>query len=188
MEENMTKVKAAYSCAQRGVWGPYHALVPGPGEVRVNERIIEDRDRSQDKTLCGIRLTDMWERDMVGIDVSWIECKRCRAMLEKQGAFDNHSKLLPREARERIPPLYSNEKADDPTVQAKWFEPRTGWRWYATEGEGENDDWMLFGLVKGFEDELGYFTLSQLEQFGAEYDRHFKPKPLSEVWDKWPFE
>jgi len=46
---------------------------------------------------------------------------------------------------------------------------------------------MFFGLVVGFEEELGYFLLSELRQargpFGLpiERDIHFKPMRLSEV-------
>lgn len=53
---------------------------------------------------------------------------------------------------------------------------------------------LKIGLVDGFFEELGYFTLSELESvqgpfgLGIERDKHFKPKPLSEVWDRWPFE
>lgn len=182
----MSKVKACYSCAQDGVWGPYHALILGPETG--TDRFGPTRDRTQDKTLCGISLTDMWERDVVGINPARIECKRCRAILKKQGKLDPLSRILPQEVRQNLPPLYSQEVAEDPIVHIKWFSPVNYWQWFATEGEEQNDDWMFFGLVKGFENELGYFTLSQLKGFGAEVATHFTPKPLSEVWDKWPFD
>ena len=62
--------------------------------------------------------------------------------------------------------------------------PRTGWTWYVTEFDGEDS---FFGYVVGFEKELGYFSLSELQGIrGAlglpvERDLYFEPKPLSEV-------
>jgi len=55
---------------------------------------------------------------------------------------------------------------DPATVQivAKFFSPYSNWTWFATEGERTEDgDFEFFGLVKGFESELGYFRLSELE-------------------------
>ena len=71
--------------------------------------------------------------------------------------------LLPRELRERIPPLYSQEKAAEPVVYAKFFLPGTGWTWYVTEGSQQEDDYLFFGFVVGLENEFGYFRLSELE-------------------------
>lgn len=102
-------------------------------------------------------------------------------------------KLLTKEIRDRLPALYSQEDIDDPIVQAKFFDPTGSWTWYVIEGEEQEGDWLFLGLVKGFEEELGYFTLSELESvkgafgLGIERDKWFKPKPLSEVWDRWPF-
>ena len=54
---------------------------------------------------------------------------------------DNHSgrrghKLMTKEVGDTIPPLYSNDGADDPdavVARAKLFSPYAGWRWYITE-------------------------------------------------------
>lgn len=102
-------------------------------------------------------------------------------------------KLLTKEIAKLFPPLYSQENVDDPIVVAKWFSPYTGWRWYAIEGEKneEGDDWTFFGLVQGFEDELGYWTLSELDSVKAlggrlplvERDLYWKPVPLSQARD-----
>jgi hypothetical protein len=50
-----------------------------------------------------------------------------------------------------------------------------------TEFDGED---LLFGLVQGLEEELGYFSLSELESvrvlgLPVERDLYFTPKPLS---------
>ena len=93
-------------------------------------------------------------------------------------------KLLTKEIRKRLPPLYTNEDNPDPVVQVKFFTPWSNWTWFATEFDGED---TFFGLVKGFETELGYFSLAELEQVRGpwglkiERDMYFDPKPLSEV-------
>ena len=96
-------------------------------------------------------------------------------------------KLLTKEILSKLPPLYSQENNPDPTVWVKFFDPTGLWTWYATEGSQEGDDFIFFGLVKGFEDELGNFSLNELTKFrgkfglGIERDRYFKPVPLSQI-------
>jgi len=103
------------------------------------------------------------------------------------GSENPHQKLLTAEIKARMPKLYSQEKVKDPIVQVKFFSPWSNWEWYATEGEEQNGDYLMFGLVKGFETELGYFTLTQLESVKKggmpliERDMYWKPRPLSEV-------
>ena len=73
--------------------------------------------------------------------------------------------LLTQEITERLPKLGSQD-GKDPTevnVVVKFFDPTGSWTWYVVEGEQRDDgDWEFFGLVRGFETELGYFTLSEL--------------------------
>jgi len=86
--------------------------------------------------------------------------------------------------RKSLPPLYSQENVKDPIVHVKFFTPDSSWTWYATEFDGED---TFFGWVVGFEKELGYFSLSELETvrgpmgLNIERDIHFVPKPLSQV-------
>lgn len=77
-------------------------------------------------------------------------------------------------------PLYSQETNKRPAVIVKFFTPNSNWTWYVTEGSKEEDgDWRFFGLVEGFESELGYFMLSELESAKGplglyiERDRYF---------------
>lgn len=72
-------------------------------------------------------------------------------------------KLLTKELRDAIPPLRSTEKQTDPLVVAKFFTPDSSWTWYCLEGSQEDDDFIFFGLVDGFCQELGYFSLNELE-------------------------
>jgi len=98
--------------------------------------------------------------------------------------------LLTKELEKKLPPLYANENVKDPLVIVKFFSPYSNWTWYATEGERTEDgDFRFFGLVDGFEKELGYFSLRELEDVtisfggvkvpGVERDLWFDPEPLS---------
>ena len=93
--------------------------------------------------------------------------------------------LLTKEIRAKLPPLYSQEKVKDPMVWVKFFTPDSNWTWYATEYSPEEQ--IFFGWVVGFEKELGYFSLKELESargplgLAIERDKWFKPMPLSEV-------
>jgi len=92
--------------------------------------------------------------------------------------------LLTKENRKALPALYSNENNPDPMVQVKFFTPDSNWTWYATEFDGED---RFFGLVDGFEVELGYFSLSEMRSargplgLPIERDMYFNPRPLSQV-------
>ena len=92
-------------------------------------------------------------------------------------------KLLTDETRGRLPALYQTDGHSDPMVQVKFFATFSSWTWYAIEFDGED---TFFGLVYGHAQELGYFSLSELESGAGrlhqvECDRHFVPRPLSEV-------
>jgi hypothetical protein len=85
-----------------------------------------------------------------------------------------------------MPPIGSQEeKGYDAIVHVKYFTPDSNWTWFATEYDPV--DRIFFGLVQGFETELGYFSLDELEesrgQLGLpiERDLYFTPKPLKEI-------
>jgi Protein of unknown function (DUF2958) len=95
--------------------------------------------------------------------------------------------LVPRELRNALPPLDSQEGVSDPIVYARFQSRDTNWIWYVTEGSPQDDDFLFFGLVIGLEIEWGYFSLSELTEarppweFPIERDLHFKPTSLSRV-------
>jgi hypothetical protein len=96
-------------------------------------------------------------------------------------------KLLTREILAKLPPLYANEGLGmQASAQVKFFTPDSNWTWYASEFDGEE---TFFGLVAGFEVELGYFSLSELQAIRGglglpvEQDRYFEPTTLSELWE-----
>ncbi len=103
-------------------------------------------------------------------------------------------KLLPKEIREQLPPLYSQDgKGEKAVVYVKYFTPSSNWTWLVTEGEpvlsesGAEIDFRFFGLVFGHEREYGYFLLSELEEvtgpmgLPVERDLYFRPKTLAEI-------
>lgn len=93
-------------------------------------------------------------------------------------------KLLTKEILKKLPALGATDNQKDPTVQVKFFTPDAQWTWYAYEFDGKD---IFFGYVKGIENELGTFSLSELQQvrgslnLAVERDKWFKPCPLSEV-------
>ncbi len=92
-------------------------------------------------------------------------------------------KLMTQEVAQQIPALYSQEHKKDPTVYVKFFTPWSHWTWYVTEFDGDD---LFFGFVQGFDQEFGYFSLSEMESVRGpgglqiERDLYFKPKPLSQ--------
>ena len=107
---------------------------------------------------------------------------------------DNHSglrghELMTKEQGEKIPALYANENVphyDDVLAVAKLFSPYTGWRWFITEFDAETG--LCFGLVEGFESEIGYFDLTELAEVtvlggvpAVERDLYWQPKTIGEI-------
>ena len=94
-------------------------------------------------------------------------------------------KLLTQEIEKKLPKLYSQEKVSDPLCVVKYFTPDSNWTWYGIEYSPETR--LFFGLVDGFDKELGYFSLDELENIHGPYglpverDLWFKPTKLSEL-------
>ena len=101
--------------------------------------------------------------------------------------YDAHEYLLP-EIRERLPRLRATEGGYDPIAQAKYFTPDSSWTWYALEFDPEEE--VFFGLVQGFAEEFGPFTLAELQTargpmgLRIERDLFFRPTPVSRLrWE-----
>ncbi len=90
--------------------------------------------------------------------------------------------LLTPELRHQLPALYAQADSPDAIAYAKFFAPGTYWTWYATEFDGID---IFFGLVQGHEEELGYFSLIELQSLSGrvwvERDLYFKPTPISQL-------
>lgn len=94
-------------------------------------------------------------------------------------------KLMTAKLRKQLPRLYSGEQQGlGAQAVVKYFCPWNQWTWYASEFDGGD---IFFGLVSGYEVELGYFSLSELETIrgplglGIERDLYFRPTPLREL-------
>lgn len=74
---------------------------------------------------------------------------------------------------------------ESPTAKVKIFDPCGSWTWFISEWDPETNE--CFGLVHGFEKELGYISLQELSEIpgplriGLEVDVWFKPTPLEEL-------
>ena len=97
--------------------------------------------------------------------------------------------LMTKEVGETIPAIYANKNVkdyDDVLAPVKLFSPYGNWTWYVTEWDPETG--TCFGLVEGFEVELGYFDLTELSEvtvFGGvpavERDLYWQPKTIGEI-------
>jgi len=90
-------------------------------------------------------------------------------------------KLLTKKIIEALPPIRSTENIplEKQIVICKFFTPDSNWTWFVFEGEEiEGGDFEFWGMVHGFEKEIGYFRLSELEQIRG-------PWGLPAERDKW---
>lgn len=92
--------------------------------------------------------------------------------------------LMTKELKNRFLEL-GPQDIPNPIVVAKWFTPWTRWTWYGIAYHPEDD--ICFGLVVGFETELGYFDLKELEEIRGpgglriERDLNWQERSLNEV-------
>ena len=97
-------------------------------------------------------------------------------------------KILTKEVLKTFPALGVTSKETDPMVWAKFFYPDFDWTWYVIEYDPKDE--IFFGYVEGWANELGSFSLKELEEntgkFGCKIERdlYFKPCGLSEIKNK----
>ena len=110
---------------------------------------------------------------------------RTRQLVDIRRIPNHAMELLDGEGRAVLPKLYSSEKLGlEAIAPLKFFAPGTAWSWYPTEYDGSD---LCFGLVAGFEVELGYFSVAELEglrgAFGLplERDLYWKPMKLRDI-------
>lgn len=75
-----------------------------------------------------------------------------------------------------MPKPYESESQAAPMASLHYF--HGDWDWYVIETDEPGEQKQCFGLVKGFEVELGYFSIADLIKSGVEVDLHFKPMPV----------
>ena len=94
--------------------------------------------------------------------------------------------LIPSSLQENIPDLYETEESLNPICHVKIFTPDSNFTWYIIELSKEDKD-TCYGYVKGFDNELGYFSLKELKAIrgslglSVERDLSFKPTPLADI-------
>ncbi len=93
--------------------------------------------------------------------------------------------LMTQEIGDVLPKLGATDGQGEAAVaRVKFFAPWSRWTWYATEYDSEQR--VFFGLVVGWEPELGYFSLDELESLRGpggltvERDMFFQPVSLAE--------
>jgi hypothetical protein len=75
--------------------------------------------------------------------------------------------------------------ADDPIARVKLFDPTGSWTWYVAGYDAETH--LAWGVVDGFEKELGDFDMRELVALRGrgglpvERDLYWKPTPISEL-------
>ena len=93
--------------------------------------------------------------------------------------------LMPDDVAATIPALRATENEPDPIARVKWFTPDSSWTWYVLEYDPHEK--LCFGLVDGLGQELGYFSLAEVEHvrgplgLPVERDLYWSPTPLSEI-------
>ena len=107
---------------------------------------------------------------------------------------DNHSglrrhKLMTKELGEKIPrPLRQRERQGlrHRSRPREAVQPYANWTWYVTEWNPRTGE--CFGLVDGFEMELGYFDLTEMAEAtvrgivpAIERDLYWEPKTIGEI-------
>lgn len=98
-------------------------------------------------------------------------------------------KLMTQEIERKAQAQYGQGSDMAQKVVAKFFDPCSQWTWYVMNQDPEDPDY-LWGIVKGFEVEVGSFSLSELQSFrgqfglGIERDRFFTIVPAREVFEK----
>ena len=94
-------------------------------------------------------------------------------------------KLLTKKIKEQAKEQYDKGSDMEQMVVAKYFDAMGDWKWFLMN-MGEDEDYC-WGIVKGFEVEMGSFLLSDLkEALGLRFQRdlYFEPMKAKDVWEQ----
>ena len=97
-------------------------------------------------------------------------------------------KLITDKIAEQAEKQYDEGSDMEQKVVAKYFDPMGSWKWFLMNKK--KDDSYCWGIVKGFEVEMGSFSIDELESIklpfglGIERDTLFEPMKAKDVWDR----
>ena len=83
-----------------------------------------------------------------------------------------------------MPRVYEQDgKGDAAIAHLHYF--TAGCDWYITERDITEEQHQAFGLADlGYGPELGYISIAELLENGAELDLHFEPRPLDQIKER----
>ena len=96
--------------------------------------------------------------------------------------------LMTQEIAEQLKNQFPMGSDMEQLVVVKFFDPCGSWSWFAMNMDEDGD--YIWGVVRGFEIEMGSFSLSELQEYkgrlgiGIERDLYFKPIPAKELWER----
>lgn len=68
-------------------------------------------------------------------------------------------------------PLEEVDNYENPKITHHFINKKTGWQWWIVAGEKINDnDYYFFGIGEITEKEMGFMTLSQIQEYGGILD------------------
>ena len=97
-------------------------------------------------------------------------------------------KLMTKAIQEQAEKQYDLGSDMEQMVVAKFFDAMGSWKWFLMNKDKDDD--YCWGIVKGFEVEMGSFSIDELESIklpfglGIERDTLFEPMKAKDVWDK----
>ena len=93
-------------------------------------------------------------------------------------------KLLTKEITKKATEQFDKGSDMEQMIVAKYFDAMGNWKWFLMNMEDESYCW---GIVKGFEVEMGSFSLTELKEVlgrRLERDLYFEPMKAFDVFDK----
>ncbi|WP_425448735.1 DUF2958 domain-containing protein [Dethiothermospora halolimnae] len=83
--------------------------------------------------------------------------------------------LFNKELKERleVPNLYETDGKEEKEtiVKVRFYDLCSSWEWYLIEADIKEEGVICFGWVVGFEKELGYFSINELEDINKKFPR-----------------
>ena len=91
-------------------------------------------------------------------------------------------KLMTKEIQKKAEKQYENGSDMEQMVVAKFFDAMGDWKWFLMNTEPGTD--YAWGIVKGFEVEMGSFSIDELQSMSPRIQRdlYFEPMKAKDVW------